>query len=220
MKMRFIVVLSILVLTLAFILAHPNKRQNKATSSRLITMPLATFFPSRNSTSGVIHMIQSDIHPANMHPAIHEFKGSTWMERCCGLKGDYPSLMQQIKDTEIKFSFNCIDMSKRFYEICCSDLKEIIAFVNDLFQGIENDIDDHLYIRDDTYAEDIKDIHKYGDELKQIHDSMKTSQYTKHMIEKICVDMHTNVWLMASALGENVPLEMMGQLVLNAEPAQ
>ncbi|XP_031620006.1 uncharacterized protein LOC116338715 isoform X2 [Contarinia nasturtii] len=201
--MRSLVILSILLLNLASAMVNPNK----SLSIHQIVMPYATFLPSRSSISKKIHIIQADVHPANIHKVSEEIKESAWMERCCGLNGDYKILVNQVNNTELKFSFNCIDMSKKLYEFCYSDLTETLDYLNEMFEDFDRHVREHLYRYDyDIYEENIKVLVSYGDEFKKIHDSLTTSQHTKHFIEKMCVDMFTNILLMGASLGPNAPI--------------
>lgn len=70
---------------------------------------------------------------------------SRFFHRCCGLKGNYLNLVKNIKATEISFNFNCIDISKRIYELCCSDLKDYITHLNKTFVDIDKEINDHTF---------------------------------------------------------------------------
>ncbi|XP_031628633.1 uncharacterized protein LOC116344294 [Contarinia nasturtii] len=110
-------------------------------------------------------------------------KGSLWLEKCCGMKGsDYSKSVRSIAD-------NFAAHQEQFA------LYDILGPLNDVFKGFvlgHKIAPDYVY-SNSQYKAAVKLFDTAAVQLKAEHDKMSTLLDTKRVIEKVCVDLHTNM---------------------------
>ncbi|XP_031632572.1 uncharacterized protein LOC116346576 [Contarinia nasturtii] len=155
-----------------------------------ISVKMSNFLPSR-MLSGKFQMINADnIHPANIHEAVNTNKGSAWMFNCCGREGDFRKIVEEISLSDAGY-------------IREGDILVVITYASDMFKRISSLINSNAYGAN-FFSQDLLELNSYANDLKNL--TGRVQPYTKNMIEKMCVDMYTNMCLMKASQGPNAPI--------------
>ncbi|XP_031621525.1 uncharacterized protein LOC116339653 [Contarinia nasturtii] len=202
--MKLFIILSFTLLILHDVSTMLNKssrsnHKNKASITASLPVSLWSLIPM-SSLSGIVRMIQANINSENVRQAAIQYKGTTWMERCCGMQGtNYTNMFKQFQKTSPKYPEN--DENIDF-------LMDIIESVNNMISVFElhyNADHDHGYLLN-WLVNDVNDLEKHADKLKKLHDSRGISKILKELIQRVCVDIHTNICWLKGSKDEHKPI--------------
>ncbi|XP_031618095.1 uncharacterized protein LOC116337562 [Contarinia nasturtii] len=190
--MKLFIVLCFITLEIC---ASPGSSRNGKHKSKNVISASQPFFPV-SSLSGMIREMTTDIGIENIGKAASEYNGTTWMERCCGMKiQDYSKVFKRFNGSPVN------PQDEGFF----SFLNPIIQRVNSVIDDFDAVYPDHFFMR--LAFDDIGALEKIGDELKRRCDNNpEMSDIAKEFIQRVCIDIHTTICKLKGADGPHEPV--------------
>ncbi|XP_031632017.1 uncharacterized protein LOC116346226 [Contarinia nasturtii] len=123
------------IVSLALRTSESSGNSKRASSSKTSISLSLSFLPT-STLSGKINDITADLNIENVRQAADEYKGTTWMKKCCGEQiKDYSSFFKKVAKSPPKYPQTGV-----------SFLNPIFGKVNDIISNFNIQYPDDIYV--------------------------------------------------------------------------
>ncbi|XP_031621965.1 uncharacterized protein LOC116339993 [Contarinia nasturtii] len=178
------------IVSLALRTSESSGNSKRASSSKTSISLSLSFLPT-STLSGKIDEITADLNIENLRQAADEYKGATWMKKCCGEQIEhYSSFFKKVAKSPPNYS-----------QTGFSFLNPILGKVNEMIDEFNNN-----FVQVLLPELIVEELEKFADTINGFYRNKDISEAAKDCIQRVCIDIHTTICKLKGAHGPHQPI--------------